>query len=94
MLHAKFRENRPSGSRKFLKVFTIYGRGGHLGHVTTMPSTNFRYPYPMRLHKKFSFDWPSGFRDNMFEIVNDDGRPDAGPWVYYKLTNEPSAYVS
>ena len=36
MLHAKFRENRPAGSGEedFLRVFTIYGRGGHLRHVT------------------------------------------------------------
>ena len=64
MLHTKFCENRPTGSREkdFLRVFfTIYGRGGHLGHVTQMPRTNFRSPYPRRLHIKFGFDWPSGF---------------------------------
>ena len=22
----------------------MYGRGGHLGHVTQMPQTNFRFP--------------------------------------------------
>ena len=37
--------------------------GGHLGHVTQMPRTNFRSPYPRRLHVKFGFDWPSGFGD-------------------------------
>ena len=40
MLHTKFRENQPAGSgeediRSFF--FTIYGRGGHLGHMTHMP---------------------------------------------------------
>ena len=36
MLHTKFRGNRPAGSGEedFFKVFTIYGCGGHLGHVT------------------------------------------------------------
>ena len=36
MLHTKFCENRPAGSGEedFLVVFTIYGRGGHVGHVT------------------------------------------------------------
>ena len=36
MLHAKFQSTRTSGSREeeFLKVDTIYGHGGHLGHVT------------------------------------------------------------
>ena len=63
MLHTKFRENQPAGSGEedFLRVFTIYGRGGHLGHVTQTPRTNFRYPYPRRLHIKFGFDRPSGF---------------------------------
>ena len=36
MLHIKFHENRPAGSGEedFWVFFTIYGRGGHLGHVT------------------------------------------------------------
>ena len=36
MLHAKFQDHRTSGSGEedFLKVFTIYGHGGHLDHVT------------------------------------------------------------
>ena len=63
MLHTKFRENRPTGSGEedFRRVFTIYGCGGHLGHVNKVPLTNFRSPYPRRLHIKFGFDWPSGF---------------------------------
>ena len=68
MLHTKFRENQPAGSggEDFSRVFTIYGRGGHLGHVAQMPRTNVRPPppthYPRRLHIKFGFDRPSGFR--------------------------------
>ena len=36
IIHAKFQDNRTSGSgeEEFLNVFTIYGHGGHLGHVT------------------------------------------------------------
>ena len=35
MLHTKFQDHRTSGSEKnILKLFTIYGHGGHLGHVT------------------------------------------------------------
>ena len=65
MLHTKFRENRAAGSGEdfFLKGFTIYGLGGHLGHVTWTIYINFRSPFPMRLHIKFGFDWPSGFRE-------------------------------
>ena len=35
MLHAKFQDHRTSGSGEehCFKVFTIYGHGGHLGHV-------------------------------------------------------------
>ena len=70
----------------FEGFFTIYmyGRGGHLGNVTQMPQTNFRSPYPWRLHTKFSFDWPNGFGDGCLSHVNDNGA-----WVYYKLTYEP-----
>ena len=63
MLHTKFRENRSAGfgEEDFLRVFTIYLRCGHLGHVIQMPRTKFRSPYPRRLHIKFGFDLPSGF---------------------------------
>ena len=63
MLHSKFRGNRPASSDKedFLRVFTIYGRGSHLGHVTQMPRTKYRSPYPRRLHIKFGFDRQSDF---------------------------------
>ena len=64
MLQTKFHGNRPAGSGEedFFKVFTIYGHGGHLGHVTWTIYTNFRSPFPRRLHIKFGFDWQSGFR--------------------------------
>ena len=47
MLHTKFGENRPAGfgEEVFEGFFTIYGRGGHLGHVIQMPRTNFCSPY-------------------------------------------------
>ena len=44
MLHAKFQDHRTSGSGDFLKVFTIYGHGGHLGNVTWTIYINFRSP--------------------------------------------------
>ena len=48
MLHTKFRGNRPAGSGEedFLRVFTIYGRGGHLGHVTSIISLDFNFLVP------------------------------------------------
>ena len=63
MLHTKFRENRPacSGEEDFLRVFTIYGRGGHLGHVTSIMFTNFDFLVPESYHTKFGSEWPSSF---------------------------------
>ena len=47
MLHTKFRGNCPAGSgEEDFQSFTIYGRGGHRGHVTQMPQTKFRPPPP------------------------------------------------
>ena len=46
-MHTKFRGNRPAGSGEedFRRVFTIYGRGGHLGHVTSIMSSDFHFLY-------------------------------------------------
>ena len=63
MLHTKFVEiGPPVPEERFLKVFTIYGCGGHLGHVTWTIYTKFGSSFPRRLNIKFGFDWPSGFR--------------------------------
>ena len=45
MLHTKFRGNQPAGSGEedFLRVFTTYGRGGHLGDVTSIMSSDFLF---------------------------------------------------
>ena len=64
MLHTKSQGNGPSGSGEvyFLRVFTIHGRGSHLGNVTRTIWTNFCSPILRSLHMKFEFYWPSGFR--------------------------------
>ena len=75
MLHTKAQGHWPFGSGEdFWRVFTIYGRGAHLGHVTQMPRTNFRFPDPWRLHMKFGFDWPSGFGEEDLWKWWTDGR--------------------
>ena len=53
MLHSKFRGNRPAGSREedFLRVFTIYGRGGHLGHVTSIVSSESHFLVSVSFNK-------------------------------------------
>ena len=45
ILHTKFQGHRPFGSGEdFFKVFTIYGHGSQLYHVTRTVWTNFRSP--------------------------------------------------
>ena len=61
--------------RRFLKVFTTYGHGGHLGQRTATSLVIFRSPNLRRLHMKFEQNWLSGFREEVVWNVN--GRTDA-----------------
>ena len=63
MLHTKFRGNRHAGSREedFFKVFTIYVHGGHLGHVTSIMSSDFNFLVPEGFHTKFGSNRQSSF---------------------------------
>ena len=63
MLHAKFLDHRTScsGEEGYFKVFTIYGRGGHLGHVTSIMSSDFHFLVPESFHTKFVSDRHSNF---------------------------------
>ena len=57
MLHTKFCGNWPSGSGEdFWRFFTIYGCGGHLGHVTSIISSDFHFRVPESFHTKFGSD--------------------------------------
>ena len=53
MLHTKFRGNQPvgSGEEDFLRVFTICGHGSHLGHGTSIMSSDFHFLVPESFHK-------------------------------------------
>ena len=51
--------------RRFLKVFTIYGHGGHLGQWTATILAIFRSPNLRRLHMKFEQNWLRGFREKV-----------------------------
>ena len=48
--------------RGFLKVFTIYGHGGHLGQWTATILAIFHSPAQWRLQMKFEQQWPRGCR--------------------------------
>ena len=41
--------------------FTIKGRGSHLGHVTSIMSSDFRFLLPESFHTKFGSDRHSSF---------------------------------
>ena len=66
----------PVLEKKIFKVLTIYRHGGHLCHVTWTVYTNLHSPFPRRLHIKFGFDWPSGFRRRCLKMVDDDDDDD------------------
>ena len=63
MLNTKFRGNRPAGSTEevFEGYFTIYGRVGHLGHVTSIMLSDFHFLVHERSHTKFGSDRHSSF---------------------------------
>ena len=46
--------------------FTIYGPGGHVGHATKL----LDLPKPWRLHIRFGYNWPTGFREKSFETAD------------------------
>ena len=48
--------------RRFLKVFTIYGRGRRHGQRTATILAIYRSPTLKRLHMKFEQNWPGGSR--------------------------------
>ena len=51
MLHTKFQGHRSIGSGvEDFNVFTIYGHGGHVGHVTQLICTNIHSYSPLSFH--------------------------------------------
>ena len=63
MLHTKFRGNRLAGSGKeeFRRGFTIYERGGHLVHVTSIMSSDFYFLVAESFYKIFALDRQTSF---------------------------------
>ena len=55
MLNTKFHGNQPAGSTEedFQRIFTIYGRVSHLGHVTSVMLSDFHFLVPESFHTKF-----------------------------------------
>ena len=58
MLHTKFCGSRPAGSTEedIRRIYTIYGRVGHLGHMTSILLSDFHFLVPESFHTKFGSD--------------------------------------
>ena len=73
-------------------VFTIYGRGSHLGHVIRTIWTNCRFPIPMRLHMKYELNLPCSFRgEDVWKCwrTTEDGR-----WSHwYTIISSPMSLL-
>ena len=67
MLHTKFQGHWSigSGEEDFFNVFTIYGHGGHVGHVTQLICINFHSYSPSSFHIYFDSN-----RHTVFEKKN------------------------
>ena len=68
--------------RRFLKVFTINGHGGHLGQRTMTILAILCSPKLRRLHMKFEQHWPRGFRGEI--VWNSQHFSHAYVWCPYK----------
>ena len=98
---AAYQVSRPSASyfrrRRFFKVFTIYGHGCNLGHVTWTIWTNFRSPILRRLYMKFGFNRPSGFKaEDVWKCwhTHNTHIQTTEAYLSCNLTTEPLAQVS
>ena len=62
MQHTKFQGHQSigSGEEDFLR-FTIYGHGGHVGHVTQLICINFHSYSPSSFHMNFGSKLPFCF---------------------------------
>ena len=64
MLHAKFQNHRPPGSEEDFLRFLLF-----IAMVAIMTIyANFHSLFLRMRHKKFGFDWPSGFREDDVRI--------------------------
>ena len=80
----------PVPEKDFWSVFTIYGRGGHLGHVTQLPANKLSFPLPKEAPHKIWLWSATCFREE--DVWNcgqrmTDGWTEDRPWVYYIKLN-------
>ena len=51
----------PVPEKIFERFLTVYGCGGHLGHVTSIMSSDFHFLVPESFHTNFGSDQHSSF---------------------------------
>ena len=62
--------SQPVPEKKIFEgFFTIYGHGGHLGHVTSIISSDFHFLVPKSFHTKFGSDRHSSSEKVQFEFL-------------------------
>ena len=68
MLHTEFQGHRSIASEEedFLKVFTIYGHGGHVGHAIQLICIHFHSHSPLMFQMNFGSKLPNVFEKNKF----------------------------
>ena len=66
MIYAKIQPQPRVWRRRFFKVFTIYGHGGHLGQRTVTILAIFRSPQPKEAPYEIGPEAP----EKLFEILN------------------------
>ena len=80
----------------FVSFLTIYGHGGRFGHVTMTRLKEVSSPPPRPIeppHKIWIQLAQWLLRRRCLKMLT-DGRRTTDAYLYYKLTNEPSAQVS
>ena len=67
MIHTTFQGYQSSGSGEdFLRFYTLYGHGGHVGYVIKLICINFQSHSPLSFHMNFGFIRPNVFEKNKF----------------------------
>ena len=71
MLRTKLHRNRPTGSWKqaCLGIYTIYGHGSHLGHVTSIMLINFPFLVPQNLIQNLVENGQVVFEKSKFQYL-------------------------
>ena len=89
---------RPVPEKDFWRVFTVYGHGGLLGHVTSTMLSTFYFIVPEIFNTKFHSEQHSSFLENpvrIFECTRPWAKVKKWPWpsilIYLHKFNKMSA---